>query len=60
MKFRKRNFSRLLWEINSRRENYWAFWRVIKGSEVPEHSHHHEQMMHVVEENLNLLLMVIK
>ncbi|MGB2085630.1 MAG: cupin domain-containing protein [Flavobacteriaceae bacterium] len=27
----------------------WAFWSVEMGAEVPEHSHHHEQMMHVVE-----------
>ena len=27
----------------------WAFWDVDKGALVPEHSHHHEQIMHVVE-----------
>ena len=27
----------------------WAFWDVEKGAEVPEHSHHHEQIMHVIE-----------
>ena len=27
----------------------WAFWEVEKGAEVPEHTHHHEQIMHVVE-----------
>ena len=26
----------------------WAFWTVEEGAEVPEHKHHHEQMMHVV------------
>ena len=27
----------------------WAFWTVEKGAVVPEHQHHHEQMMHVLE-----------
>lgn len=27
----------------------WAFWDVEKDAEVPEHSHIHEQIMHVVE-----------
>jgi quercetin dioxygenase-like cupin family protein len=27
----------------------WAFWTVQKGAIVPEHQHHNEQMMHVVE-----------
>ena len=27
----------------------WAFWEVEKGAIVPEHQHHNEQMMHVVE-----------
>lgn len=27
----------------------WAFWDVEKDAEVPEHFHHHEQIMHVVE-----------
>ncbi len=27
----------------------WAFWDVEKGAVVPEHSHVHEQIMHVVE-----------
>ena len=26
-----------------------AYWEVESGSEVPEHSHHHEQMMQVLE-----------
>lgn len=27
----------------------WAFWEVEKDAVVPEHSHMHEQIMHVVE-----------
>jgi len=27
----------------------WVFWNVDKDSEVPEHHHIHEQIMHVVE-----------
>ena len=27
----------------------WVFWDVDKDAEVPEHSHLHEQIMHVVE-----------
>ena len=27
----------------------WAFWEVDKDAQVPEHSHVHEQIMHVVE-----------
>ncbi len=27
----------------------WVFWNVEKDAEVPEHQHHHEQIMHVVE-----------
>ena len=27
----------------------WAFWTVEIGAEVPEHAHHHEQIMHVVQ-----------
>tara|TARA_B100000767_G_C19778381_1_gene544315 strand:- start:10429 stop:10740 length:312 start_codon:yes stop_codon:yes gene_type:complete len=27
----------------------WAFWTVEKGAVVSEHSHHHEQIMHVIE-----------
>ncbi|MGD1947485.1 MAG: cupin domain-containing protein [Croceivirga sp.] len=27
----------------------WVFWDVEKNAEVPEHYHHHEQIMHVVE-----------
>ena len=27
----------------------WAFWEVKEGAEVPQHQHHHEQIMHVVE-----------
>ena len=34
----------------------WAFWRVNKGSEVAEHSHPHEQMMHVIEGEFNFTL----
>ena len=26
----------------------WAFWNIEKGSIIPEHQHHHEQIMHVV------------
>lgn len=26
-----------------------AYWEVEAGAEVPEHSHHHEQMMQVIE-----------
>lgn len=26
-----------------------AFWEVQKGAQVPEHSHKHEQVMHVLE-----------
>ncbi len=26
-----------------------AFWEVEKGAKVPEHSHKHEQIMHVVD-----------
>ena len=34
----------------------WAFWRVTKGSEVPEHSHHHEQIMHVISGSFSFTL----
>jgi len=34
----------------------WAFWRVEKDAEVPEHSHHHEQIMHVVEGDFEFTL----
>lgn len=34
----------------------WAFWTVEKGAEVPEHSHHHEQIMHVVEGDFQFTL----
>ena len=27
----------------------WAFWDVEKDAEVPEHFHHHEQIMYVVD-----------
>ena len=27
----------------------WAFWDVEKGTVVPDHSHFHEQIMHVVD-----------
>ena len=27
----------------------WVFWDVEPNAEVPEHQHHHEQIMHVVE-----------
>ena len=27
----------------------WAFWTVEEGAEVPEHQHHNEQIMHIVE-----------
>ncbi|MGB7395807.1 MAG: cupin domain-containing protein [Pricia sp.] len=26
-----------------------AFWEVEEGAQVPEHSHRHEQIMHVIE-----------
>ncbi|MEN8788081.1 MAG: cupin domain-containing protein [Flavobacteriaceae bacterium] len=26
-----------------------AFWEVTAGAEVPEHAHHHEQVLHVLE-----------
>ena len=26
----------------------WAFWEVDEGASVPEHKHHHEQIMHIV------------
>ena len=34
----------------------WAFWTVQKGAIVPEHQHHNEQMMHVVEGEFELTL----
>ncbi|MDA8948860.1 cupin domain-containing protein [Flavobacteriaceae bacterium] len=34
----------------------WAFWTVEQGASVPEHYHHHEQMMHVVEGNFEFTL----
>ena len=34
----------------------WAFWEVEKGAIVPEHQHHNEQMMHVVEGKLEFTL----
>lgn len=34
----------------------WAFWAVEKDAEVPEHSHHHEQIMHVVEGDFEFTL----
>ena len=27
----------------------WAFWRIDEGSELPEHKHIHEQIMHVID-----------
>ncbi len=27
----------------------WAFWRIDEGAELPEHSHVHEQIMHVID-----------
>lgn len=33
-----------------------AFWEVDKGSEVPEHSHPHEQVMHVIEGDFEFTL----
>ena len=27
----------------------WAFWDIEKGAIIPEHRHHHEQIMHVVD-----------
>ncbi len=34
----------------------WAFWTVTAGAEVPEHQHHHEQIMHVVEGDFEFTL----
>ena len=34
----------------------WAFWDVEKDAEVPEHFHHHEQIMHVVEGEFEFIL----
>ena len=34
----------------------WAFWGVKKGAEVPEHSHHHEQIMHVIDGEFEFIL----
>ena len=34
----------------------WAFWDVEKGAEVPEHSHHHEQIMHVIDGEFEFIL----
>ncbi|MCR9265662.1 MAG: cupin domain-containing protein [Flavobacteriaceae bacterium] len=34
----------------------WAFWSVKQDAEVPEHSHHHEQIMHVVEGDFEFTL----
>ncbi len=31
-----------------------AFWDVDEGAEVPEHSHHNEQVMHVLEGRFEL------
>lgn len=33
-----------------------AFWTVDKGAEVPSHSHHHEQVMHVLEGSFEFTL----
>lgn len=33
-----------------------AFWEVEKGAQVPEHSHRHEQVMHVVEGDFEFTL----
>ena len=38
----------------------WAFWDVEKGAVVPEHSHHHEQIMHVLEGEFEFTLNGIK
>ena len=34
----------------------WAFWDVEKGAEVPEHSHHNEQIMHVIDGEFEFIL----
>ena len=34
----------------------WAFWEVEEGAEVPQHQHHHEQIMHVVEGHFEFTL----
>ena len=34
----------------------WAFWDVEKDAEVPEHFHHHEQIMHVVDGEFEFIL----
>jgi len=34
----------------------WAFWSVEEGAKVPEHQHHHEQIMHVVEGSFEFTL----
>ena len=34
----------------------WIFWTVEKGAKVPEHQHHHEQIMHVVSGDFEFTL----
>ncbi len=34
----------------------WAFWDVEKDAVVPEHSHHHEQIMHVLDGEFEFIL----
>ena len=38
----------------------WALWDVEKDAIVPEHFHHHEQIMHVVEGTFEFTLNGIK
>lgn len=33
-----------------------AFWEVEKGAKVPSHSHHHEQVMHVIQGSFEFTL----
>ena len=38
----------------------WAFWDVEAGAVVPEHAHHHEQIMHVVNGEFEFTLNGLK
>ena len=33
-----------------------AFWEILKGSSVPEHDHHHEQVVNVLEGEFELIV----
>ena len=37
-----------------------AYWDVEKGAEVPEHAHHHEQMMQVLEGRFEFTLQGVR